>query len=240
MLIPTVVEQTPRGVRTYDLYSRLLKERIVFLTGPIDDAASSVVCAQLLFLEWKNPKRHISFYINSSGGSLTAALAIYDTLQYIRPEVATVAVGQAHSVAALLVACGTPGKRCALPNAKFSLRQPVGAYRGRATDVQIRARDVLADRARLNQLLAKHTMRAEGVIEEAIVRDRFLSAYEAKSFRLVDIVVESRLRLAPQKPEVKRAPRPCPPAPKQPDICETPAISTQLIPFPMVPRKRLT
>lgn len=200
MLIPMVIERTARGERAYDIYSRLLRERIVFLTGPIDAAASSLICAELLYLESEDPRREVSFYINSPGGSVTDALAIYDTMQYLRPEVATVAVGQAHSVAALLVASGAPGKRHALPNAKLMLRQPIGAYRGPATDVDIHAREILATRARLARLFVKHTGQPAEVIEGTMERDRFLSADEAQTFGLIDAVLQSR--------EHERNPRP--------------------------------
>ncbi len=238
MLIPIVIEQAPRGERAYDLYSRLLKERIVFLTRPIDDTVSSVICAQLLFLESENPKRDISFYVNSPGGSVTDALAIYDTMQYLRPEIVTVAVGQAQSTAALLVACGAPGKRYALPNAKFLLRQPMGAYHGRARDVYIHARDVLADRARLTQLFAKHTGQSQRAIEEAVERDRFLAADEALSFGLIDVVVESRKQVGSQEPDARPAPPRLPPSPKQSEVCRTPAMASQLIAFPRAGRRR--
>lgn len=191
MLVPVVVEQTARGERAYDLYSRLLKERVVFLTGEIDQVVASLVCAQLLYLESEHPKRDISFYINSTGGSVTAAMAIYDTMQYIRPKVATVAVGQAHGVAALLVAAGTPGKRHALPNAKLLLQQPLGAVHGQATDIEIHAREVLATRARLARLLSKHSGQPEATLAAAVERDRFLSAAEARDFGLIDVVVPS-------------------------------------------------
>lgn len=187
-----VVERTARGERAYDIYSRLLKDRIVFLTGLIDADRSSLICAQLLFLETEDPRRAISFYINSPGGSVTDALAIYDTVRYLRPEVATLALGQACSVAALLIASGAPGKCHALPNAKLLLRQPVGDYRGQATEVEIHARQILATRARLNRLFAKHTGQTLDTIEGTMERDRFFSAEDAKSFGLIDAVVRSR------------------------------------------------
>ncbi len=232
MLIPVVIEQSARGERAYDLYSRLLKERIVFLTGEIDDTAASLICAQLLFLESNNPKRDISFYINSPGGSVTGALAIYDTMQYVRPKVATVAVGQAHSVAALLVASGAPGKRYALPNAKFLLHQPVGAYHGQAMDVQIHAREMLAIRARLNRLLSQHTGQSEKTIEQAVERDRFLSAEEAKDFGLIDVVVVSGKQLGSSGPDTGQAPAPPRPSPNQPAPRPAKAEPNQPIPFP--------
>lgn len=232
MLIPIVVEQTARGERAYDIYSRLLKDRIVFLTGPVDAAAASLICAQLLFLASEHPKRDISFYINSPGGSVTDALAIYDTMQYIRPPVATLAIGQAHAVAALLVAAGRPGKRHALPNAKLLLRQPVGAYRGQATEVAIHAREVLAIRARLNRLLAKHTGRPLNAIEEAVERDRFLWAEEARAFGLIDLVVQNRKHDVDQGPAAKRMPPSTRPTPKQPVARARGTNPNEPIPFP--------
>ena len=232
MLIPVVIEHTARGERAYDLYSRLLKERIVFLTGEIDDTAASLICAQLLYLESANPKRDISFYINSPGGSVTGALAIYDTMQYVRPEVATVAVGQAHSVAALLVACGTPGKRQALPNAKFLLRQPAGAYHGQAMDVKIHAREILAIRARLNRLLSQHTGQPERMIEQAVERDRFLSADDAKGFGLIDVVVVSGKHAGSRGPDASPAQAQSPQSPDQPALRRAKAEPNLPIPFP--------
>jgi ATP-dependent Clp protease, protease subunit len=238
LLIPVVVEQSARGERAYDLYSRLLKERIVFLTGEIDDSAASLICAQLLFLESANPKRDISFYINSSGGSVTAAMAIYDTMQYVRPKLATVVVGQAQSVAALLVASGTPGKRHALPNAKLLLRQPIAAYRGQAANVEIHAREVLAMRARLNDLLARHTGQSQTAVAKAVERDRFLTADDAKDFGLVDVVVQSgkhRMSDAPQAPDGHRQP---PPSPQRPLAGRPKSRPNPPIPFPTTQTRR--
>lgn len=232
VLVPIVVEQSARGERAYDLYSRLLKERIVFLTGEIDDSAASLICAQLLFLESENPKRGISFYINSSGGSVTGAMAIYDTMQYVRPEVATVALGQAHAVAALLVASGAPGKRHALPNAKLLLSQPVAAFRGQATDVRIHAHEMLAIRARLNHLLAKHTGQSQASIAAAVERDRFLSADQAKDFGLIDLVVQSGKHKGPAAPEARRGPGQPYPSPERSVARPAKAPPNPPIPFP--------
>ena len=189
-LVPMVVEQTNRGERAYDIYSRLLKERIIFLTGPIHDAVASVICAQLLFLESENPKKDISFYINSPGGVVSSGLAIYDTMQYVRPDVSTVCIGQAASAGSLLLMSGAAGKRFALPNAKVMVHQPSGGYQGQATDIEIHAKEILATRARLNEIYVNHTGQALDVIENAMERDRFMTADEAKNFGLVDNVVE--------------------------------------------------
>lgn len=230
MGIPTVVEQTARGERVYDIYSRLLRERIVFLTGPVDDSVASLICAQLLFLESEQPKRDISLYVNSTGGAVTGALAIYDTIQYIRPDVATVALGQAHDVAALLVACGAPGKRHALANARLLLRQPLGVYYGQAADIAIQAREVLATRARLNRLLAGHSRQPLARIEEAVERDRFLSAEEARDFGLIDAVVETR---PPDVSPPTRRPAPARQPTEEPVASEGEAAAPNLpIPFP--------
>jgi ATP-dependent Clp protease protease subunit len=191
-LIPMVVETTNRGERAYDIYSRLLKERIVFLTGGVHDELASLVCAQLLFLESENPKKDIAFYVNSPGGVVTAGLAIYDTMQYIRPEVSTVCIGQAASMGSLLLTAGAAGKRVALPNARIMIHQPSGGFQGQATDIEIHAREILAVRARLNDIYVRHTGREMAEIEEAMERDRFLSPSEAKDFGLIDEVVTSR------------------------------------------------
>ena len=191
-LIPMVVEQTNRGERSYDIYSRLLKERIIFLTGPVDDHVSSVICAQLLFLEAENPKKDISFYINSPGGVVTSGLAIYDTMQYIRPKVATLCIGQAASMGSLLLAAGEPGMRYALPNARVMVHQPSGGARGQATDIEIHAREILSLRERLNNIYVKHTGQKFDTIAKALERDNFMSADEAKSFGLIDEVIEKR------------------------------------------------
>jgi len=191
-LIPMVVEQTSRGERSYDIYSRLLKERIIFLTGPVNDAVASLACAQLLFLESENPSKDIAFYINSPGGVVTSGLAIYDTMQYVRPQIMTVCIGQAASMGSLLLAAGTKGKRYALPNARIMVHQPSGGAQGQATDIEIQAREILNLRSRLNQIYVKHTGQPLAVIEQAVERDKFLSPDEAKDFGLVDEVVVSR------------------------------------------------
>jgi ATP-dependent Clp protease, protease subunit len=194
MLVPMVVETTNRGERAYDIYSRLLKERIVFLTGPVNDGVASLICAQLLFLESENPNKDIAFYINSPGGLVTAGLAIYDTMQYIRPDVSTVCVGQAASMGSLLLAAGAAGKRYALPNSRIMVHQPSGGAQGQATDIEIQAREILSLRARLNSIYVKHTKQELKVIERAVERDRFMSPDEAREFGLVDEVVTSRPR----------------------------------------------
>ena len=191
-LIPMVVETTNRGERAYDIYSRLLKERIVFLTGAVDDHVSSLVCAQLLFLESENPKKDIAFYINSPGGVVTAGLAIYDTVRYIRPDVSTVCVGQAASMGSLLLCCGAKGKRYALPNSRIMMHQPSGGAQGQATDIEIQAREILKLRERLNHIYVEHTGQPIKVIEEAVERDRFMSPDEALNFGLIDEVVTER------------------------------------------------
>ena len=193
-LIPMVIEQTARGERAYDIYSRLLKERIVFLVGPVNDAVASVVTAQFLFLEAENPNKDISFYINSPGGLVTAGLAIYDTMQYIRPQIATLCIGQAASMGSLLLAAGAKGKRCSLPNARIMVHQPSGGFQGQATDIEIHAREILSLRGRLNEIYAKHTGLSVNVVEDAMERDKFLSPEAAKEFGLIDEVVSSRPR----------------------------------------------
>jgi len=191
-LVPMVVEQTARGERAFDIYSRLLKERIIFLIGPVNDAVSSLVCAQLLFLESENPSKDISFYINSPGGVVTSGLGIYDTMQYIRPDVSTVCLGQAASMGSLLLAAGAPGKRYSLPNARIMVHQPSGGAQGQATDIEIQAREILNLRSRLNEIYVKHTGQPVDVIETALERDKFLSPDDAKAFGLIDEVVHSR------------------------------------------------
>jgi ATP-dependent Clp protease protease subunit len=191
-LVPTVIEQTNRGERAFDIYSRLLKERIVFLTGEVNDYVSSVICAQFLFLEAENPKKDISFYINSPGGVVTSGLAMYDTMQYIKPHVSTVCVGQAASMGSLLLAAGQKDKRYALPNARIMVHQPSGGAQGQATDIEIQAREILRLRERLNQIYVKHTGQKLANIEKAMDRDKFMSSDEAKEFGLIDHVVESR------------------------------------------------
>jgi len=191
-LVPMVIEQTARGERAYDIYSRLLKERIIFLTGPIFDQVSSLICAQLLFLESENPKKDIAFYINSPGGVVSAGLAMYDTMQYVRSDVATVCIGQAASAGSLLLMAGAKGKRFALPNAKVMIHQPSGGFQGQATDIEIHAREILQTRARLNELYAQHTGQSVEVIADAMERDRFMLPHEAKEFGLIDEVVTQR------------------------------------------------
>ena len=189
-LVPMVVEQTNRGERAYDIYSRLLKERIIFLTGPINDMVASLVCAQLLYLESENPKKDIAFYVNSPGGVVSSGLAMYDTMQYVRPDVSTVCIGLAASAGSLLLMAGAEGKRFALPNAKVMVHQPSGGFQGQATDIEIHAREILATRARLNEIYAKHTGQPFDTVVEAMERDRFMTAPEAKEFGLIDAVVE--------------------------------------------------
>ena len=191
-LVPMVVEQTNRGERSYDIYSRLLKERIIFITGPINDMVSTLVCAQLLFLEAENPTKDIFMYINSPGGVVSSGLAMYDTMQYIRPEVATVCIGQAASMGSLLLTAGAPGKRYCLPNAKVMIHQPSGGYQGQATDIEIHAKEVMRTKARLNEIYVTHTGQKLGVIEAAMERDNFMTGEEAKTFGLIDEVVEKR------------------------------------------------
>ena len=192
-LIPMVVEQTARGERAYDIYSRLLKERIIFLTGNIEDEAASLISAQLLFLESENPNKDISFYINSPGGSVTAGLAIYDTIQYIKPDISTVCVGQAASMGSLLLAAGTIGKRYALPNARIMMHQPSGGIQGQATDIQIHANEILALRSNINQIYVKHTGQELKKIEEYLDRDNFLGPKQAQEFGLIDKIVVKRV-----------------------------------------------
>jgi len=192
MLVPMVVEQTNRGERAYDIYSRLLKERIIFMTGPINDMVSSLICAQLLFLESENPNKDISFYINSPGGIVTSGLAIYDTMRYIRPDVSTVCIGQAASMGSLLLCAGTKGKRFSLPHARIMIHQPSGGFQGQATDIEIHAKEILSLRERLNRIYVEHTGQDLKTIEEAMERDRFLSPEEAVDFGLIDHVVVSR------------------------------------------------
>jgi ATP-dependent Clp protease protease subunit len=195
-LVPMVVEQTNRGERAYDIYSRLLKERIIFLTGPIYDELASLVCAQLLFLESENPKKDIAFYINSPGGVITAGMAIYDTMQYIQPKIMTVCIGQAASMGSLLLAAGAPGKRFALPNSRIMVHQPSGGARGQASDIEIQAREILKLRARLNEVYVTHTGQSLEAIETSMDRDKFMSAEEAKGFGIVDAVVDRRPTVA--------------------------------------------
>jgi ATP-dependent Clp protease protease subunit len=201
-LVPMVIEQTARGERAFDIYSRLLKERIIFLVGPVNDAVASLVSAQLLFLESENPKKDISFYINSPGGIVTSGLAIYDTMQYIRPDVATVCIGQAASMGSLLLAAGAKGKRFSLPNSRIMVHQPSGGAQGQATDIEIQAKEILNLRKRLNEIYVHHTGQPIDKIEQALERDRFMSPEDAKAFGLIDEVVTTR---PPRPDEVKAA-----------------------------------
>ncbi|MCB9989213.1 MAG: ATP-dependent Clp endopeptidase proteolytic subunit ClpP [Rhodospirillales bacterium] len=191
-LIPTVIEQTNRGERAFDIFSRLLKERIIFLTGEVNDYVSSLICAQLLFLESENPKKDISFYINSPGGVVTSGLAMYDTMQYIKPEVSTVCIGQAASMGSLLLTAGAAGKRFALPHARIMIHQPHGGAQGQASDIEIQAKEILRLRSKLNNIYVEHTGQKLNVIEKAMDRDNFMSAEEAQKFGLIDQVVMSR------------------------------------------------
>lgn len=191
-LVPMVVEQTNRGERSYDIFSRLLKERIIFLTGQVHDGVSSIIIAQLLFLEAENPKKEISMYINSPGGVVTAGLAMYDTMQYIKPKITTLCVGQAASMGSFLLAAGAPGMRFALPNARIMVHQPSGGFQGQASDIERHARDIVATKRRLNEIYAKHTGQTVEAIEEALDRDNFMSAEDAKDFGLVDEVIADR------------------------------------------------
>lgn len=191
-LVPMVIEQTSRGERSFDIYSRLLKERIIFLMGQVDDHISSLVCAQLLFLESENPNKEISLYINSPGGVVTSGMAMYDTMQYIRSPVSTVCIGQACSMGSLLLAAGAKGKRFSLPNSRIMIHQPSGGAQGQATDIEIQAREILKLRQRLNEIYVKHTGQTLETISSNVERDNFMSADEAKKFGLIDEVVTSR------------------------------------------------
>ena len=191
-LIPMVVEQSSRGERAYDIYSRLLKERIVFVVGPINDAVASLVTAQLLFLESEDPKKEISLYINSPGGLVTAGLGIYDTMQYIKPEISTLCIGQAASMGSFLLAAGAKGKRFSLPNSRIMVHQPSAGFQGQATDIEIHANEVLSLKKRLNEIYSKHTGKSVDEIRSALERDNFMTPDNAKSFGLIDKVVEKR------------------------------------------------
>ena len=191
-LVPMVVEQTARGERAFDIYSRLLKERIIFLTGPVFDQVSSLICAQLLFLESENPNKDIAFYINSPGGVVTAGLAMYDTMQYIRSPVSTVCIGQAASMGSLLLCAGAKDKRYALPHSRIMVHQPSGGAQGQATDIEIQAREILKVRKRLNEIYVRHTGQPIDAIERKLERDSYMSSEEAKDFGLIDHVVEKR------------------------------------------------
>ena len=189
MLIPMVIESTNRGERAYDIYSRLLKDRIIFLGAPIDDIFSNLIIAQLLFLEAEDPEKDINLYINSPGGSVTAGMGIYDTMQYVKPPITTICLGQAASMGALLLAAGTKGKRYALPNARVMIHQPMGGFQGQATEIDIHAREILKIRERLNQILSEHTGQALGKISQDTERDYFMSGTEAKDYGLIDEVI---------------------------------------------------
>ncbi|MBL4739091.1 MAG: ATP-dependent Clp endopeptidase proteolytic subunit ClpP [Pelagibacteraceae bacterium] len=191
-LVPMVVEQTSRGERAYDIYSRLLKDRIVFLVGTVNDTVASLITAQLLYLESENPKKEISFYINSHGGLVTAGLGIYDTMQYIKPPVSTLCIGQASSMGSFLLAAGEKGKRLSLPNSRIMVHQPSAGFQGQATDIEIHAKEILDLKKRLNKIYAKHTKKSEDEIKKALERDKFMSPPEAKDFGLIDEVVAKR------------------------------------------------
>ena len=198
-LVPMVVEQTNRGERAYDIYSRLLKERIIFITGGIDDGVATLVVAQLLYLEADNPKKEVSMYINSPGGVVTSGMAIYDTMQFIRPAVATLCVGQAASMGSLLLAAGAKDQRFALPNARIMVHQPSGGFQGQATDIMLHAQEILNLKKRLNEIYVKHTGQTLKKIEDALERDTFLTAEMAKDFGIIDKVIEKR----PEEPGLK-------------------------------------
>ena len=191
-LVPMVVEQTNRGERAFDIYSRLLKERIIFLTGPVEDGMSSLIVAQLLFLEAENPKKEISMYINSPGGVVTSGLAIYDTMHYIRPAISTLCIGQAASMGSLLLCGGDPGMRFATPNARIMVHQPSGGFRGQASDIERHAEDIVKLKRRLNEIYVKHTGQEYERIERTLDRDHFMTAEQAKEFGIVDTIVEKR------------------------------------------------
>ncbi len=192
MLVPIVIEQTARGERSFDIYSRLLKERIIFAIGPVNDNMASLICAQLLFLESENPDKEIFMYINSPGGVVTSGLSIYDTMQYIRPKVATLCFGQAASMGSLLLSAGEPGMRYSLPNSRIMIHQPSGGFQGQATDIEIHAKEILSLKARLNQIYVKHTGQKLSHIEKNMERDNFMTAEAAKEFGLIDHIIEKR------------------------------------------------
>ena len=191
-LIPMVVEQSARGERAYDIYSRLLKERIIFLVGPVNDNVATLITAQLLFLESENPKKEISLYINSPGGLVTAGLGIYDTMQYIKPAVSTLCIGQASSMGSFLLSAGEKGKRYSLPNSRIMVHQPSAGFQGQATDIEIHAKEILSLKDRMNKIYSKHTKKSESEIKKALERDNFMTPTEAKEFGLIDSVVEKR------------------------------------------------
>ncbi len=191
-LVPMVVEQSARGERAYDIYSRLLKERIIFISGPINDAVSTLVVAQLLFLEAENPKKEISMYINSPGGIVTSGLSIYDTMQYVRPEISTLCIGQAASMGSLLLAAGHPGKRFSLPNSRIMLHQPSGGFQGQASDIALHAEEILNLKKRLNSIYVKHCKQKLSKVETTLDRDNFMTAEEAKGWGIIDKIVNTR------------------------------------------------
>jgi ATP-dependent Clp protease protease subunit len=203
-LVPIVIEQTARGERSFDIYSRLLKERIIFITGEVEDHMSTLICAQLLFLESENPSKDVALYINSPGGVVTAGLAMYDTMQFIQPDVATLCMGQACSMGSLLLTAGKAGKRYALPNARVMVHQPSGGARGQATDIEIQAKEILSLRKRLNEIYVKHTGQKVDKIELALERDNFMSAEDAKKFGLIDHVIESRTSMPKIEPDKEK------------------------------------
>ncbi|KZL06315.1 MULTISPECIES: ATP-dependent Clp endopeptidase proteolytic subunit ClpP [unclassified Pseudovibrio] len=191
-LVPMVVEQTNRGERAYDIFSRLLKERIIFLTGPVEDTVATLVCSQLLYLEAENPNKEIALYINSPGGVVTSGLAIYDTMQFIRPKISTLCIGQAASMGSLLLAAGEKGMRFSLPNSRVMVHQPSGGFRGQAADIMLHAQEILKLKRRLNEIYVDHTGQTLDAVEEALERDNFMSADAAKEFGLIDNVIENR------------------------------------------------
>ncbi len=193
-LVPMVIEQTAKGERSYDIFSRLLKERIIFLSGPVNDNVSSLIVAQLLFLESEDPKKDINFYINSPGGVVTSGLAMYDTMQYVKPDVSTLCIGQAASMGSLLLAAGAKNKRFCLPNSRIMIHQPSGGFQGQATDIEIHAQEILSLKRRLNEIYETHTGKKLSVIEKAMERDNFMTAEKAKEFGLVDKVIEKRIK----------------------------------------------
>jgi len=199
-LVPIVVEQTARGERAYDIYSRLLKERVIFIVGPVDDYMANIVVAQMLFLESENPDKDISLYINSPGGVVTSGLAIYDTMQFVKPDVSTICIGQAASMGAVLLAGGTKGKRFALPHARMMIHQPLGGFQGQAADMEIHAREMLYTRDRLNKILAKHTGQSVETIKKDTDRDNFMSSPDAVTYGLIDKILENRGEIASAVP----------------------------------------
>lgn len=192
VLVPLVIEQTPRGDRSYDIFSRLLKERIIFMTGQVEDHMANLIVAQMMFLEAENPEKDIYLYINSPGGVITAGMSIYDTMQFIKPDISTFCIGQAASMAAFLLAAGTKGKRFCLPNSRVMIHQPLGSFQGQATDIEIHTKEILKVKARMNKLMAKHTGQSIDIIERDTERDRFLSANEAVDYGLVDALLIQR------------------------------------------------